>query len=224
MSTVKVLFKKKYVKNVADYISLLRTLQAKPYKSAQNAFSKIRVINRTMTVSSDLIERIFDWGKNCTKNCKTKLKALIAEWPTGEKPSQLVSPGSMVGEGKLGTVVARSGNNITYDLLVNVHNADSIGREIDPEKKWGKLFNMGGIPGIGIGARLTRGLSNTGSAVGSGVASGLKGSAFVAMCLSTAGYGHGCRERGLHGSWIGGKKTRKRKNKKNKNKKSRRKH
>jgi hypothetical protein len=166
-----------------------------------------------MPVSSKLIKRIFDWGTKCSvdDDCENKLKALIAEWPRGEKPSQLVSPDSQFGEGKLGTVVARSGHDTNYQLLVHVHNADNIGRTIDPEKKWGKLFGMGGIPGIGIASRLSRGLSNTGSAVASGVGT-------AAYCTATLGKGRGCVFE------YGGRRTRRRKNKKNKNKKSRRRH
>jgi len=170
-----------------------------------------------MPVDPMLVKRVFEWGTTCTKNCQQNLTALIAEWPVGEKPSQLVSTDSMMGEGKLGTVVARSGKDENYQLLVHVHNADSIGKQIDPEKKWGKLFNMGGIPGIGIGSRLSRGLSNTGSAVGSGVST----TGFLAMCMATAGFGPGCAEAGQIGR---GKRTRRRMNRKNKNKKSRRRH
>ena len=172
-----------------------------------------------MPVSADLIERIFEWGTSCEDDCENELKALIAEWPRGERPNQLVSADSMLGEGKLGTVVARSGNDYNYQLLVHVHNADAIGRKLDPEKKWGKLFNMGGIPGIGIGSRLTRGLSNTGSAVGSGVATVASGVGKTAFCTATLGTGRGCPL-----SIYGGRRTRRRKNKKNKSKKSRRRH
>ena len=168
-----------------------------------------------MPVDPKLIKKVFQWGTMCTKNCQQKLTAIIAEWPEGEKPSQLVSPDSMVGEGKLGTVVARKGMNENYELLVHVHNADAIGKQIDPTKKWGKLFNMGGIPGIGIGSRLSRGVSNTGSAVGSGVAAGASTVGFVAMCAATAGFGPGCAEAGQIGR---ARKTRKRMNRKNKNK------
>ena len=107
-----------------------------------------------MPVSLDLINRIFEWTKCYKNNCKSKLKALIAEWPQGESPSQLVKEGD-----KLGHIAARLKQyNNNYELLVHVHNADSIGRELDPEKKWGKLFNMGGIPGVGIGSAFTRGV------------------------------------------------------------------
>jgi hypothetical protein len=160
-----------------------------------------------MPVSRDLIDRIFEWGTTCEDDCENELKALIAEWPRGEKPNQLVSADNMVGEGKLGTVVARSGMDDNYQLLVHVHNADEIGRELDPEKKWGKLFNMGGIPGIGIGARLTRGLTNT--AVGTAKV------AHAVSCAASFYTAPGCH---------GGRRTRRRKNKKNKNKKSRRRH
>ena len=109
-----------------------------------------------MPVDPDLIDRIFEWN-SCEKNCKTKLKALIAEWPQGESPSQLINSDGL----KLGTEAASlSEYNNNYDILVHVHNADSVGRELDPTKKWGKLFNMGGIPGVGIGARISRGVSS----------------------------------------------------------------
>jgi hypothetical protein len=164
-----------------------------------------------MPVDPKLIKRIFQWGTMCTKNCQQKLTDLIAEWPVGEKPSQLVSPDSMMGEGKLGTVVARSGKDDNYQLLVHVHNADSIGKQIDPTKKWGKLFNMGGIPGIGIGSRLSRGLTNTTAAVATGTATAVK----AGVCLGSLGTSYACH---------GGKRTRRRMNRKNKNKKSRRRH
>lgn len=175
-----------------------------------------------VTVDPTLLREIFKWGSECTKNCKEKLKALIARWPKGAKPAQLINPDTTSYTGtdtKLGTYLARLGTstaNSNYDLLVHVHNHDNTGAEIDPEKKWGKTLNMGGIPGIGIGARLTRLGSNVAYGSSIGVAgAALTGAALVgkaAYCRATLGYGEGCYGQ----TFGGGRKTRNSRGKKGK--------
>jgi hypothetical protein len=176
------------------------------------------------TADPALLREIFDWGAKCTKNCKQKLTGLIERWPQGAKPAQLINPDATSYTGtdtKLGTYLARLQTdtaNSNYELLVHVHNHDAIGAEIDPMKKWGKTLNMGGIPGIGIGARLTRLGSNVGygATVGTaktvGVGVGLVGKA--AMCHATFGTGPGCYGQ-TFGSY-GGRKTRRSRGKKSK--------
>jgi len=113
-----------------------------------------------------------------------QLKALIERWPADAKPAQLKLPQDSTvtwatGSDKLGVFLADkiakaavgtepNNNNrvnaaLNYDLLVHVHNHDYIGKFIDPQKKWGKTLNMGGIPGIGIGSRVTRGITSVAS-------------------------------------------------------------
>lgn len=162
------------------------------------------------TVNPKLLREIFKWGATCDKNCATKLKSLIEKWPKGAKPAQLINPDatSLTGtDTKLGTYLARLGTttaNNNYAILVEVHNHSTKGAEIDPEKKWGKTLNMGGIPGIGIGARLSRGASNVGYGLGKAgmfVGQGLH----ATHCAATGYMGIGCK---------GGRKTRRARGKK----------
>jgi hypothetical protein len=157
------------------------------------------------TADPKLLREIFKWGATCTKNCKEKLKDLIARWPKDAKPAQLINPDTTSYTGtdtKLGTYIARLGTttaNNNYEILVHVHNHDAEGATIDPEKKWGKTLNMGGIPGIGIGARLTRGLTN----------------ATVGTAVGTAKVIHGISCIGPMGC-LGGRKTRRSRGKRSK--------
>lgn len=143
--------------------------------------------------SSTIVDRntlndIFRWAEFCNhaeEPCMGQLKALIDRWPADARPTQLKLPqDSLVtwaaGSDKLGVFLADkiakakvgtepNNNNrvnaaLNYELLVHVHNHDYIGKFIDPQKKWGKTLNMGGIPGIGIGSRITRGITSVVSA------------------------------------------------------------
>ena len=162
------------------------------------------------TADPNLIREIFKWGEKCTKNCDMKLKGLIERWPDGAKPAQLINPdaASLLGtDGKLGTYLARLDTpiaNKNYEILVHVHNHDSTGAIIDPKKKWGKTLNMGGIPGIGIGARLSRGVGSAGYGVGAAAVAAAP-AAHALHCTATGYMGVGCG---------GGRKTRRARGKK----------
>jgi hypothetical protein len=140
------------------------------------------------TVDRNSLNAIFRWAEFCNhaeEACMGQLKVLIKNWPADAKPAQLKLPQDsditwLAGSDKLGVFLAdkiakakvgtdpnnnnRVNAELNYDLLVHVHNHDYIGKFIDPQKKWGKTLNMGGIPGIGVGSRITRGITSVVSA------------------------------------------------------------
>jgi hypothetical protein len=155
------------------------------------------------TADPNLLKEIFKWGETCTKNCDMELKSLIERWPDGAKPAQLLHPV----HGNLGTYLAGLGtpiSNKNYEILVHVHNHDSTGAMIDPKKKWGKTLNMGGIPGVGVGARLSRGLGSAAYTAGSAALATGRGIHAV-HCFGTGYMSPFCR---------GGRKTRRARGKK----------